>query len=720
MKTEALKKLLESMTLAEKIGQLVQWNYAALAMTDAEVTGPETLQLSADAMKYFGSVLNFSSADEMIRLQKQYMAGQEHPVPLLFMMDVIHGYRTAFPIPLAQAGSFDPDLVKECARAASAEAAAGGVHLTFTPMVDHVRDPRWGRVMESCGEDPYLSGIMGAAQVEGFRGKDLTDKGTLAVCVKHYAGYGAPEGGRDYNQAELSEHVLREWYLPAYKACLDAGADMIMPSFNSLNGLPSVANPWLMNQVLRDEWRFEGAVISDYNALDELITQGVAENRQHAAVQAMNCGCDIDMVSGCYASDLEKAVREGLISEDQINTAAMRVLKVKNDLGLFEDPFRGASADPETVNRLAREHRPLAEKAAIASAVLLKNTGVLPFDKAAKRIAVIGPFADSREIVGAWCCNCDTRETVTVAEGIRTLLPDAEVTVVTGCSARIGDTDGSMIGEAAHAAENADCVILCVGEEMECSGEGRSRASISLPGMQAELVRRVAGANPNTAVVLFGGRPLDLTPVEKIAPAMLEMWMPGTEGGTAAAKLLFGDAEPCGKLAMSFPKSAGQLPLFYARSNTGRPKQAPEDEYQPYCSNYMDCGNLPLYSFGHGLTYTEFRYDELRSEKTELRAGEDLNVTVRLTNTGKRTGTETVQLYINDKFSSVVTPVQKLAAFGRITLAPGESSEISLTVSHERMKLWNFAGQSVIEPGAFEISAGYADHLLLTQTFTVS
>lgn len=719
MKTEALKELLDSMSLAEKIGQLVQWNYAALAMTDAEVTGPETLRLSADAMKYFGSVLNFSSADEMIRLQKQYMSGGEHPVPLLFMMDVIHGYRTAFPIPLAQAGSFDPDLVRECAKAASAEAAAGGVHLTFTPMVDHVRDPRWGRVMESCGEDPYLSGIMGAAQVEGFRGKDLTDKNALAVCVKHYAGYGAPEGGRDYNQAELSEHVLREWYLPAYKACLDAGADMIMPSFNALNGIPSVANPWLMNQVLRDEWHFNGTVISDYNALDELITQGVAENRRHAAVLAMNCGCDIDMVSGCYASDLEKAVRDGLISEEQINTAAMRVLKVKNDLGLFEDPFHGASADPETVGNLVRQHRPLAEKAAVESAVLLKNNGVLPFAGSVKKVAVIGPFASSREIVGAWCCNCDTSETVTVAEGIRALLPDAEITAVSGCSARIGDKDGSMINEAVRAAENADCVILCVGEEMECSGEGRSRASVTLPGMQAELVRRVTGANPVTAVVLFGGRPLDLTEIDAVSPALLEMWMPGTEGGTAVAKLLFGVAEPCGRLAMSFPKSVGQLPLFYARSNTGRPKQVPEDEYQPYCSNYMDCGNLPLYSFGHGLTYTEFRYDELRPEKTVLRAGEDLNVTVRLTNTGKRTGTEIVQLYINDKVSSVVTPVQKLAAFAKISLAPGESGEVRLTVSSERMRLWNFSGQSVIEPGEFEIFAGYADHPLLTRTFTV-
>lgn len=719
MESGKLEQLLQSMSLSEKIGQLVQWNYQALARTEAGVTGPETANLSGDAMRYFGSVLNFNSADEVISLQESYMAGQEHPVPLLFMMDVIHGYRTIFPIPLAMASSFDPELVEACASAASREASAGGVQLTFTPMVDHVRDPRWGRVMEACGEDPFLSGVMGAAQVKGFQGDDLKDENNLAACVKHYAGYGAPEGGRDYNQAELSEHVLREWYLPAYKACLDAGARMIMPSFNALNGLPSVANPWLMNKVLREEWGFDGAVISDYNALRELMKQGVAETAYDAAVQGMNCGCDIDMVSGCYASELEKAVLDGVISEKQIDRAAMRVLKIKNELGLFENPFRGASGDPEKIDHMLDVHRPLAQKAAINSAVLLKNEGILPFSKDVHRIALIGPFADSHDIIGAWSCNGRPQEAVSVLEGIRALLKDAQIDVVPGCRATIGDTDISGIPEAVRAAGSADIVILCIGEEMACSGEGRSRASLSLPGMQTALVRSVTEANPHTAVLLFNGRPLEITDIDRISPAILEMWMPGTEGGSAAARMLFGDAEPCGRLSMSFPKAVGQLPMFYAYSNTGRPKKTPEDVYQPYASNYMDCGNLPLYSFGYGLGYTDFAYDAMILKESELCSGEDLHVTVRLTNRGKRTGTEVIQLYLRDMVSSVVTPVQRLAAFRKVTLEPGETADIDLTVSHDRMMLWDFENRQVLEPGRFSVSAGCADHLILTQYFTV-
>ena len=719
MNQSELTTLLSSLTVREKVGQLVQWTMKQLAATDGAVTGPDLGKVHGDGAKYFSSVLNFASPEEANELQKNYLANQEHKIPLIFMMDVVHGCRTIFPEPLAMAGSFDTELMEECSAMAAKEASAYGVHLTFAPMVDHCRDARWGRVMESGGEDPYLSGAMGAATVRGFQGTDLHNPDSLATCVKHYAAYGAAESGRDYNQVELSERVLREWYLPAYRDCIEAGARMVMPSFNSLNGMPSVANRWLILDVLRREWGFDGAVISDYNALNELIHHGVAEDRRTATKMCADCECDIDMVSGGYAEYLADLVESGAFPMEKLDRAVMRVLKIKNELGLFEDPYRGASKEKIEKVCFTAEHRALAKKAALESAVLLKNEGVLPFDRGVKTVALIGPFADCDDILGAWFCYGKREEAVTVRQGIETLLPDARVTLVRGCSPAIGSTDESGIEAAVQAAKNADVVILCVGEERDCSGEGRSRATLTLPGVQEKLIHAVSKANPNTALLLFNGRPLELTNVVDDVPAILEMWMPGTEGGSAAAELLFGVQNPCGKLAMSFPKSVGQMPLFYAYSHTGRAKKKPEGVFEPFRSDYMDCGNLPLFPFGFGMSYTTFRYDSLTLNTTELQAGEPLTAEVTLTNTGSREGCEVVELYLNDQFSSLVTPVQKLAAFAPVTLAPGETKTVSLTIAPERMALWTPDAHFTIEPGTFTLFAGYADHPLLTTEFRV-
>ena len=425
------------------------------------------------------------------------------------------------------------------------------------------------------------------------------------------------------------------------------------------------------------------------------------------------------MVSGGYAEYLTELVEKNEFPMERLNKAVLRVLKIKNELGLFEDPYRGASAEKIKKVCLTKEHRALAKKAALESAVLLKNEGILPFDRNVKSVALIGPFADSDDILGAWSCYGQREEAVTVRQGIEKLLPNAHVTVVHGCSSAIGSTDESGIPAAVEAAAKADAVILCMGEERDCSGEGRSRASLTLPGVQEKLIRAVGNVNRNTTLLLFNGRPLELTNVTDVVPAILEMWMPGTEGGSAAAELLFGVHNPCGKLAMSFPKSVGQMPLFYAYSHTGRAKKKPEGVFEPFRSDYMDCGNLPLFPFGFGLSYTTFRYESLTLKKKEIAAGEDLPVEVTLTNTGTRAGREVIELFLNDKVSSLVTPVQKLAAFAPVTLKPSETKTVTLTVEAECMTLWNCENKFVIEPGFFSLFAGCADHPILTAEFCV-
>ena len=718
MTNEALQNLLDSMTLEEKVGQLVQCNAGQFIANSLGITGPDGEELPAeDLNRVMGSVLTFENAKQARALQDKHLAADPKRIPLLLMLDVIHGLRTTYPIPLAMGCSFDDDLMAECADMARKEAAACGVHVTFNPMVDTARDPRWGRILETNSEEPLINARMGAALVRVTQGDDLSDPENVACCVKHYAAYGAPEAGRDYNTVELSERILRETYLPAYKACVDAGARLVMPSFNALNGIPSVANKWLMNKVLRGEWGFKGVVISDYDAVGELVSHGLAKDMRDAARLAMDAGCDIDMVKNAYYLHLADLVRDGAVSETAVDEAVMRVLRLKNELGLFENPYHGADEEKEKEIYLCPAHREIARRAAEESAVLLKNEGILPLSRQVKRVALIGPFAEETHLNGFWSRPGAEQDTVTIPEGIRNLMPETELNIERGCGAEIGDTDESGIPAAAATAREADAVILVLGEPENDSGEGRSRADLTLPGPQMKLARAVIGANPNTAVVLFNGRPLVLTELAEIAPALLEMWYPGTEAGNGLARLLWGAANPCGKLSAGLPRTTGQVPNPYNRTNTGRPKPQPDNQAFPFSSCYLDTPNLPLYSFGYGLSYTSFAYESLTIDRPSIRNGETLRVKVRVRNTGNREGKETVQLYMRDLVASVVRPVQQLIDYRKISLAPGESREVEFTVTEEQLRFWNFDCELVSEPGEFELSTGFADHLLLTKRF---
>ena len=716
-----LEKLLSQMTLDEKIGQLIQINGFFFMKDDTELTGPAIdLKIDLDFRKNIGSVLGFKNADNAIKIQKKYMEENPHGIPLLFTNDVIHGCRTTYPIPLALGASFNPELVEECCRMAAKEAAADGVHVTFSPMVDLSRDARWGRVMEGFGEDAYYSGVMAAAQVRGYKGKGLSDKESIATCAKHFAAYGAGEGGRDYNAADLSEYSLREYFLPAYKACVDAGVDMIMPSFNSVCGIPATANKHLLCDILRNEWGFNGVVNSDYSAIKELITHGVAEDYKEAARLAFDAQCDIDMISPCYIGYLKELIEEGVFTEEQLDRSVMRVLKLKKDLGLFEDPYRGA--DPARVDELelCEEHREIARRAAEESAVLLKNDGVLPFSKDVKKVVLLGPFADTKSILSGWSGRGKKEKVVTVEDGVRSLLKDADVIAMSVCSRDYNDEDESKIAEAVELAKSADVAILCVGESGRYSGEANSRTDITLSKAQRTLMREVTAAQNNSAILLFSGRPLVLTEENEYAHAILNMYFPGHEGGNAAARLLFGDVSPSGKVSMSFPRSVGQCPIYYTRTQTNRP---PRTQYldvpspHNFTSAYLDCGTTPLFTFGYGLSYTTFRYDSMTLDKTKITKDDTITVSVTLTNTGNVGAKEVVQLYLHDLVASMVRPVQEFKAFKKIYLAPGETKTVKLEITEPMLRFWNSKNEFLSEPGKFTVSVGYADHFHFTETF---
>ena len=716
-----LQKLLDQMTLDEKIGQLVQTNAILFLKSDTELTGPANeLGIDLSYRKNIGSLLNFKNADDAIKIQKKHIEDNRNGIPMLFAMDVIHGCRTIYPIPLALGASFNPELVEECAKMAAKEASADGIHLTFAPMVDLCRDARWGRVMESCGEDAYYNGVMAAAQIRGYRGDDLSSKDSIATCTKHFAAYGAGEGGRDYNSAEISEHALREYYLPAYKACVDAGVDMVMPSFNNVCGIPATANKRLLCDILRDEWDFDGVVNSDYSALKELIMHGLTDNYKDSARLAFSAQCDIDMISPCYVGYLKELVEEGVFTEEEIDRSVMRVLKLKDKLGLFEDPYHGADSARVEALELCEEHREIARRAAEECAILLKNDGALPFSKDVKKIAIIGPYADNHEILSWWRCRGNKNSTVTVKEGIQALLPDAEIIVSNACTLDYKDLDESGIADAVEVAKNADVAIICVGEYYRYSGEANCRTDIMLTAPQKKLVREVSSVQKNSAVLLFGGRPLALTEEHECAHAMLEMFLPGHEGGNAAARLLFGDANPSGKVSMSFPRTVGQCPIYYNRTQTSRPPQTPDMPTPTlFTSGYIDCGITPLYTFGYGLSYTSFEYVSMSLDKDKMTRNEKITVSVTLTNTGERGGKEVVQLYLHDLVSSTVKPIQEFKAFKKLYLEPNETKTVTFEINEPMLRLWNDKNEFVSEAGDFTVSVGYADHFVFTQKFSL-
>ncbi len=718
MSSVDLKALLEQMTLEEKIGQMIQLSAIFFDSADGELTGPaQEWDLDEHGLSMIGSCIGGLNAKHKKEIQDRHLATDRNKIPLIFMRDIIHGYRTIYPIPLAMAGSFDPSLMEECAHMAAREASHEGTHLTFAPMVDFVRDARWGRVAESCGEDALLASKMGEAQVKGFQKDDISSPESLATCVKHFAAYGGAEAGRDYNTVEISERLLRSRYLPAYKACIDAGTTMVMPSFNNLNGLPSVGNKFLMKKILRDEWGFEGVVISDWEAIYELCVHGVARDLSEAAEMALDCSCDIEMVSRAYYDTLADLVRSKRVSEDIVDRSVMRILELKKRLGLFEDPYHGSIENSDVL--LCPEHKEIAERAALESAVLLRNNGILPLNKNIKRLAVVGPFANSQAIKGTWAAMGENKDCISVLDGLKALLPNTEIKWALGCEASIDDPSKDKIAQAVEICENADAVILCVGEPQGYSGEAQSRVDISLPGVQDELIDAVTSVNSNTVALVFNGRPLTLVNLEKKAAAILEMWHPGTQGGLAAAKLILGMANPCGKLPMTFPKHVGQCPIYYDRTRTGRPKKNSDDKHEICVSDYLDCGDLPLFFFGEGLSYSNFVYESMVLDKNEITKDDTLKVSVTVRNDSDTNGKEVVQLYLCDLVASAVRPVQELIAFEKIALAAGERKTLDFFIREDMLRFYDSECRYISEPGDFTLSVGYADHMRFTQKFTL-
>lgn len=700
-----LQKLLTELSVEEKVGQLIQLApFFFTSTTQGEITGPmDEVGVSETDIQNTGSVLGISGAAEMIAIQRAYLDKNPHQIPLVFMADIIHGYRTIFPIPLGIGSSWDLELAKETAVVAAREAAAGGVHVTFSPMVDLVRDPRWGRVMESTGEDNYLNSLYAKAFVEGYQGDDIAAGDKIAACVKHFAAYGAPEGGRDYNTVDMSERRLRESYLPAYKAALDAGAKMVMTAFNTVDSLPPSGNEWLMRDILRDEWQFDGVVISDWGAVKELIPHGVAEDEKEAALKAMRAGVDIEMMTGCYAKHVGELITEGSLDETILDEAVLRILELKQELGLFEDPFRGASVEREAALILCDEHRQIAREAAQKSMVLLQNNdAVLPLAKN-KKVAVIGPFANSGEILGGWSWQGKFEESVSVIAGIQAKIGAENVMSAIGCE--IETMSEAQLAEAIQVASDADVIVLALGEHHDMSGEGGCRTTITLPGQQQQLAEAMMKLNKPTVAVLFNGRPLELKELVERVPAVLEAWYPGTEGGNAVADLLFGDVVPSGRLSMSFPHSVGQIPVYYNHFNTGRPKFS-EDHENRYCSHYLDSPNAPLYPFGYGLSYATFEYKNLMSDKVSVKMDEALVISIDVTNTGMVASEETIQMYIRDCSGSVVRPMKELKGFMKQVINPGETQTVQFTITEAMLRFQTLRNGFSSEPGKFIVTVG--------------
>ncbi len=702
------EQILASLTLDEKIYQLEQITTASFLSTGKGldiVTGPDSkLKHDKELVKDVGTTLNLVGAETMIDATNNFLKGSKNKISLMIMQDVIHGHRTLYPINLAVACSFNRELARELAQMAAKEASLDGVSVTFAPMVDLVRDPRWGRVMESSGEDPYLNSEMARATVEGLQG-DM-GKYNIAACVKHFAAYGGAEGGRDYNTVDVSERTLREYYLPAYKSAVDAGVKMLMTAFNIVDGMPCVGNEHLVKEILRDEWGFDGVVISDYGAFTEMIIHGVCETQKECAYLAMKAGCDIEMMSSSYGRHLKELIEEGKITEAQLDKSVMRVLNLKEELGVLDNPFRSVDVEEARRVQVGPEHRAIARRGAEESAVLLKNEGILPFSKSVGSVAVIGPLGATGEIHGSWKCGGRIEETVSVLDGLTNLLGD-KVKYAPGCAIEFDSEDTSMLDEACELAKNSECVVLCLGEHQEYSGESNCRAFIDLPDIQYKLLDRILEVNKNVAVALFTGRPLAISRLDKLAPAILNMWMPGTEGGNACANLLFGDAIPSGKLTMTFPRTLGQCPIYYNHYMTGRPKAEEDDKtFVRFTASYLDMANSPLYPFGYGLSYSSFEYSDLTLSDTKMSAGGKLIASAKIKNTGKYRAKEAVQLYIRDIVGSCVRPVKELKGFEKLELDAGEEKIVSFEITEEMLKFWNRDIKFVAEKGDFEVFIG--------------
>ena len=701
-----VESLLRRMTLEEKLGQLQQ--------LDGEAEGrfrPEHLELARAGR--LGSTLNVRGAAQVNDLQKAAVEGSRLKIPILFGYDTIHGYRTVFPIPLGEAASFDPSLAEQTARVAAAESAAVGLKWTFAPMVDVARDPRWGRVAEGAGEDPYLGSVMARARVRGFQGDDFAQEDRVIATAKHWVAYGAAEAGRDYNTTDVTERALREIHFPPFKAAVDAGVGTFMSAFNDIDGTPATANRSTLTGVLREEWGFAGLVVSDYTSVLELIKHGVAADEAEAARKALTAGVDMEMVSRTFAQRLPDLVRKGAVALATVEQAVRRVLRLKIRAGIFERPY--VAPEREKTALLTPESRRLARTAAARSMVLLRNEGgVLPLRKDLKTLAVVGPLADDRKaVIGSWSGDGKADDAVGILAGIREALGGStRVLHAKGCEVEGGGDEA--FAAAVDAARQADAVVVVVGEAAEMSGEAASRSVLDLPGRQLDLVRAVHAAGRPMAVVLVTGRPLTIPWIAENVPAVLLAWQGGTEAGTGAADVLFGDVNPGGKLPLTFPRSIGQVPLYYAHKNTGRPPAA--DKWN---SKYLDVAVTPQFPFGHGLSYTTFELSGLALGQASIAAGASVPVTVTVRNTGARAGDEVVQIYVTDVAASVTRPVKQLRAFERVTLAPAESKTLTFTLGPQDLGLYDARFRWVVEPGEFRITAATSSEGGLSASLTV-
>lgn len=699
--------LIKQMTLEEKLGQLQQ--------LDGHADGnfrPEHLEMARKGL--LGSTLNVRGVKNVNELQRVAVEQSRLKIPLLFGFDVIHGYRTIFPVPLGEAASWDPVAVERAAAVAAAETRAAGVHWTFAPMVDIARDARWGRIVEGAGEDPYLCSVMAGARVRGFQGSDYSAPDRVLACAKHWVAYGAAEAGRDYNTTDVSEVTLREVYFPPFRAAIDAGVGTFMSAFNDLNGVPTSANSFTLTHVLREEWKFDGFVVSDYESVKELINHGLAAGEAEAARAGLNAGVDMEMVSRLYNKHGAQLVREGKLSQKTIDEAVRRILRIKFRLGLFDKPYADEARERAVI--FSPEHIAAARLVAARSIVLLKNEReTLPLSKSLKSIAVIGPLADDRaNLIGSWSGDGKAEDAVTLLAGIKDKVgPQMKVSYSKGCEISGDNTEG--FAEAVRVAGESDAVIVAVGESADLSGEASSRSSLDLPGRQLDLIKALIATGKPVVVVLMNGRPLTINWVAENAPSILETWFAGTQAGNAIADVLFGDVNPGGKLPVTFPRTVGQLPLYYNHKSTGRPP----DPNNKYTSKYLDVAWTPLFPFGHGLSYTEFRLTNLRLSAASIKSDGRLTATVEVENVGKRAGDEVVQLYIRDVAASRTRPVKELKGFQRVTLQPGEKRRVEFGLTPEHLGFYNREMRFVVEPGEFKITAGTSSVGGLEATFTV-
>lgn len=713
-----VEELLGKMTLPEKIGQMNQLSpFGSMDEIAEQVRQGE-----------IGSLLNVTDPEKVNEIQKVAVEESRLGIPLLISRDVIHGYKTIFPIPLGQAATFNPQIVEDGARVAAIEASADGIRWTFAPMIDISRDPRWGRIAESCGEDPYLSSIMGVAMVKGFQGDSLNDPTSIAACAKHFIGYGAAEGGRDYNSTFIPERLLRNVYFPPFEAVAKAGCATFMTSFNDNDGIPSTGNSFILKEVLRNEWKYDGMVVTDWASTAEMISHGFCKDEKEAALKSVDAGIDMEMVSGTFIRHLEELVKDGEISEATINNAVRNILRLKFRLGLFDNPY--VNTDQHV--KYAPEHLAKAKEAVEQSVILLKNDReTLPFTDKIRTIAVVGPLADApHDQMGTWVFDGEKAHTQTVLTALKEMYGDKVQFIYEPGLGYSRDKNTGNISKAVSAATRADAVLVCVGEESILSGEAHSLADLHLQGAQNELIAVLAKTGKPLVTVIMAGRPLTIEQEVNLSDAVLYAFHPGTMGGPAIADLLFGKVAPSGKTPVTFPKMVGQIPVYYAHNNTGRPASRQETLIDAIpleagqtslgCTSfYMDAGFDPLFPFGYGLSYTTFGYDNLQLATDKLAANGTLEISFDLTNTGKYDGTEVVQLYVQDTFGSVTRPVKELKGFQRVPLKQGEKKTVTFSLPVEELAFWNIDMQKVVEPGEFNLWVGPSSAEGLQTTFTV-